>query len=141
MVRPGKPSGAASSFISSLVREPVNNEMAVLPVSRGMRLWVCSPKMMRGNLIHAMMMVKGSQTLNLPGITVTVQGVMDALCELKGREMLHLIRVQNDEAIEKIIGSWPGVIDTRKAEGMGFRKNENMGEIILEYLDFVKHAV
>ena len=51
VVRPGPPSAAASSFLSGIIREPLQGERAVCPVGSGMddlalRLaaWVASPE-------------------------------------------------------------------------------------------------
>src|SRR3546814_1467500 len=39
-IRPGKPNKAASSFASGIVREPLNGETAICPVSPHLRLWL-----------------------------------------------------------------------------------------------------
>src|SRR5262249_3423960 len=43
-VRPGAPNRAASSFFSSIIREPLNGEEAVLPVPESTRHWFASPR-------------------------------------------------------------------------------------------------
>ena len=43
-VRPGKPNKAASSFASSIFREPLQGEEAVCPVDGASPMWVCSPR-------------------------------------------------------------------------------------------------
>src|SRR4051794_15923489 len=43
-VRPGKPNLAASGFFSSIIREPLNGQDAVLPVSTDVRHWFASPR-------------------------------------------------------------------------------------------------
>ena len=52
-VRPGKPNKAASSFASGIIREPLNNEEAVCPVTPDTRLWLLSPRQAIENLIWA----------------------------------------------------------------------------------------
>lgn len=42
-VRPGKPNRAASSFVSAIIREPLQGETTVCPVSESLRLWISSP--------------------------------------------------------------------------------------------------
>ena len=39
-VRPGKPNKAATSFTSSIIREPLNNVQTVCPVTMDMKLWL-----------------------------------------------------------------------------------------------------
>src|SRR5207248_2424906 len=43
-VRPGKPNKAASSFVSGIIREPLNGETALCPVAPELRLWLLSPR-------------------------------------------------------------------------------------------------
>jgi D-erythronate 2-dehydrogenase len=43
-VRPGEPNLAASGFFSSIIREPLNGETAVLPVSQEVCHWFASPR-------------------------------------------------------------------------------------------------
>ncbi len=43
-VRPGGPNLAASGFFSSIIREPLNGQDAVLPVSTAVRHWFASPR-------------------------------------------------------------------------------------------------
>src|SRR3954451_15441644 len=52
-VRPGKPNLAASVFFSSIIREPLNGQDAVLPVSTEVRHWFASPRSAIGLLLHA----------------------------------------------------------------------------------------
>ena len=53
VVRPGKPNKAASGFFSSIIREPLNGEEAVLPVDDSVRNWHASPRAAVGFLVHA----------------------------------------------------------------------------------------
>ncbi|RTE69523.1 hypothetical protein BHE90_016095 [Fusarium euwallaceae] len=88
IVRPGAPSAAASSFASGIVREPLNGMAAVLPVSKDLEMWVCSPETVVRNLIHVKGVPAGkfglSRVVNLPGVTVTVQEILDALQAVGG---------------------------------------------------------
>ena len=52
-VRPGKPNKAASGFFSSIIREPLAGEEAVLPVEDSVMHWHASPRSAVGFLIHA----------------------------------------------------------------------------------------
>src|SRR5256885_869445 len=52
-VRPGKPNRAASGFFSGIIREPLNGQEAVLPVSEDVRHWHASPRAAVGFLLHA----------------------------------------------------------------------------------------
>src|SRR4029453_19579009 len=52
-VRPGKPNKAASSFASGIIREPLNGEEAICPVSADTRLWLLAPAAAADSLISA----------------------------------------------------------------------------------------
>ena len=82
-VRAGKPTQAASSFASGIIREPFNGEKAILPVGKETDIWICSPYTVVKNLIHAKDIPKeafgDSRTVNLPGLKVSVQEMLDAL--------------------------------------------------------------
>ncbi|HEY5079728.1 MAG TPA: D-erythronate dehydrogenase, partial [Opitutaceae bacterium] len=55
-VRPGLPNAATSSFVSSIIREPVHGEAAVCPVSRDLELWLSSPRVAVSNLVLGAML-------------------------------------------------------------------------------------
>ncbi|KPM42897.1 hypothetical protein AK830_g3639 [Neonectria ditissima] len=123
IVRPGAPSAAASSFASGIVREPLNGMEAVLPVARGLKMWVCSP----GTVVKNLILIKDvpaskfglSRVVNLPGITVTVQEILDALEAVGGPKAVALVKEEKDTKVEAIVGSWPAQFDTRVAEKLG----------------------
>src|SRR6476646_4547813 len=76
-VRPGAPNAAASSFVSSLVREPLAGIDTVCPVPLETRLWISSPDVVIQNLVHAAGLdassMEGGRIVNLPGLTVTAE--------------------------------------------------------------------
>lgn len=50
-VRPGKPTQAASSFLSGMIREPLAGLPSTIPLKdRSFRSWLCSPKTLATNL-------------------------------------------------------------------------------------------
>ncbi|KAL9126059.1 MAG: hypothetical protein Q9217_004837 [Psora testacea] len=124
VVRPGKPTGAASSFASGIFREPLNGEKGVLPVASNLDLWICSPRTVVKNLMLAMNIPKdrfsGSRIVNLPGITVSVEEMLNALKEVGGVRAFELVEEKRDEGIEKIVKGWPTRLDTSKAKSLGY---------------------
>lgn len=123
-VRAGAPTAAASSFASGILREPLQGRRSELPVRRDLKLWICSPQTVVGNLVRAKDVPKGwfglSRTVNLPGQTVTVQEMLDALEEVGGKEARGLVEEKLDPATEKIVESWPTMFQTDLAKGMGY---------------------
>ena len=138
-VRPGKPTGAASSFASGIFREPLKGEKSILPVSRDTEVWICSPRTVVRNLIMARDIRKEdfgkSRIVNLPGVTVTVKEMLDALKAVGGEEALRLVEEKRDETTEKIVESWPSRFDTSKAESIGFAKGGSLIDTLKSYLE------
>ncbi|WP_345263112.1 D-erythronate dehydrogenase [Nibrella viscosa] len=137
-VRPGRPNQAASSFVSSIIREPLNGEPAVCPVSPALPLWLSSPDTVVQNLIHAARLpatyLGDWRTINLPGIQVTVQQMLDALGRLTDADTLGRVRFEPNEAINRIVSSWPGAIDNRRALSLGFQADHRFDEFIRQYM-------
>lgn len=136
VVRPGKPNAAASSFASSILREPLAGERAVLPVAESLRLWISSPDTVVGNLVHAAALeeaaFEGDATLNLPGITVTVAEMIAALGRAGGDT--SLVERAPDARIAKIVASWPAGIRTDRANALGFRPDSDIDAIVAEHV-------
>ncbi|MGH6915383.1 MAG: D-erythronate dehydrogenase, partial [Geminicoccales bacterium] len=53
VVRPGKPNKAASTFASSIIREPLAGQEAICPVERDAAMYILSPRRVVEALIHA----------------------------------------------------------------------------------------
>src|SRR5580658_6337240 len=74
-VRPGRPNKAASGFFSSIIREPLAGQEAVLPVEDSVMHWHASPRAAVGFLIHAAGLNKEQLgpriNLTLPGVGCT----------------------------------------------------------------------
>lgn len=134
VVRPGAPSAAASSFASGIVREPLRGQASTLPVSPDLEMWVCSPGTVVKNLI-AVKDIPASQfglwrTVNLPGITVKVSQMLDALEEVAGKEKRALVKEERDPAIEKIVCSWPSSMNTSRAASLGLLPDGSITETV-----------
>ncbi|KAI1872870.1 uncharacterized protein JN550_003744 [Neoarthrinium moseri] len=142
IVRPGAPSAAASSFASGIVREPLNGETSVLPVSRNLEMWVCSPQTVVSNLVFVKDIPKEnfgkSRIVNLPGITVTVQHILDALDSVGGSKATSLIEEARDPSIEAIVGSWPAKFDISRATSLGMKGDVTLVETVKAFADSLK---
>lgn len=134
VVRPGKPNRAASGFMSNILREPLNGESAVCPVAPEAQMWILSPQRAVDALIHAMELPAGAwggnRTLNVPGITVSVEEALTALARIAGADARERVRFERDPAIEKIVLSWPVRFSTERADRLGFRADHTIDEII-----------
>src|ERR1700728_678086 len=88
-VRPGRPNAAASGFLSSIIREPLNGQHAICPVPPEALAALASPQRAIEGLLAAAEATQeawGSRTaMNLPGLTVSVKEMLDALEAAGGR--------------------------------------------------------
>ena len=138
-VRPGKPTAAASSFLSGLIREPLSGKECVVPVQdRAFRSWVCSPRTLVANLLHALTLRRDAlplhiRQINVPGISVSVQEMMDALERVGGKEKLALIKEKEDPALKAILLSWPTRFDNSLAYSLGFKPDTSFDQAVLDY--------
>lgn len=133
-VRPGKPNAAASSFASSIIREPLSGETALCPVDTALPLWLSGPDTVTANLVHSLSLsayqFSDTRTINLPGITVTVQEMIDALAAVAGKDTTKLIQYQLDENISRIVASWPSRFDVSQAIALGFTGDRTFIDIV-----------
>ncbi|KAH8699017.1 putative mitochondrial processing peptidase beta subunit [Talaromyces proteolyticus] len=123
-VRAGKPTQAASSFVSDIIREPFHGKKAILPVAKETPVWICSPYTIVKNLLHARQVPKeafgDSRSVNLPGLLVTVQEMLDALEKVGGPERRALVEEKYDADIDRIVQSWSPLFDNAHARQLGF---------------------
>jgi nucleoside-diphosphate-sugar epimerase len=137
-VRPGAPNSALSSFVSSIIREPLAGVDAVCPVPLDMRLWITSPAVVTGNLIHAARVpssaLGGSLSVNLPGLTVTPAQMLASLERVGGAAARARVRCEIDPAIARVVATWPGALDDRRARRLGFSADRDFDEVVAQYL-------
>ncbi|CAM3756108.1 D-erythronate dehydrogenase [Xenorhabdus thuongxuanensis] len=137
-IRPGRPNKAASSFASGIIREPLHGESCICPVSRELILWLSSPETVIRNLIHAANIPAEefyfSRIVNLPGISITVQGMLDALKDLAGQKAIELVHFELDENINRIVKSWPGNFDISRSLALGFSTDNSFSDAIRTFI-------
>jgi nucleoside-diphosphate-sugar epimerase len=138
-IRPGKPNKAASSFASGILREPLNGEAAVCPVSDSLRLWLSSPRQAVESLIAGHELsgasLGPSRSINLPGLSVTVGEMLAALARVAGAEAAARVRFQHDAAVENIVASWPGAWDDSRARALGLSGDPDFDSVIRAYIE------
>jgi D-erythronate 2-dehydrogenase len=138
-IRPGKPNKAASGFFSSILREPLSGQEAVLPVSETVRHWFASPRAAVQFMLHAAHMdttrLGAVRTLNMPGLSATVADQIEALRRAAGERAVALIRREPDPTVAAIIDGWPRSFDARRAEALGFRAERSFDEIIRTHIE------
>ncbi|VDZ53354.1 Uncharacterised protein [Serratia odorifera] len=60
--------------------------------------------------------------------------MLDALREVAGEQVSGLVRFEANEAINRIVASWPGNFDVRRALAMGFVADENFQQAIRAFM-------
>ena len=134
IIRPGRPNKAASSFVSSILREPLLGLATPLPVGEAFRVWVCSPRLAVEWLHHALMMdttpLGLDRGINPPGLSVSVAEMLAVLTPAQRA----LVRAEPDSAIEAIIGTWPASFRAERARVLGFAPQPGMAAILEGFL-------
>jgi D-erythronate 2-dehydrogenase len=137
-VRPGRPNGAASSFFSGIVREPLAGEEAILPVSADVAHPVSSPQRTVEGLIAVFEASReafgGRTALNLPALNVTVQQMLDALERVAGPAVRGRVVAQRDERIAGIVANWPRATSGARAARLGLKPEASFDDIIRQYI-------
>jgi nucleoside-diphosphate-sugar epimerase len=136
-VRPGRPNRAASSFVSSIVREPLLGLPTDLPVGEDFTVWIASPRRCLDWLLHAAAMDTAplglDRSLNLPGISASVADLLGAL-EAVRPGAAALVRRLPDPAIAAIVGSWVPAFDATRARAAGFAPHEPVIDLVRAFI-------
>ena len=137
-VRPGKPNGAASSFFSGIIREPLAGQEAICPVSADVSHPVASPARTVEGLIAVYEASRdafnGRSALNLPGLNVTVREMLAALEEVAGKAARARVRFERDERIASIVAGWPAAARAPRAAALGLKADASFADIVRQYI-------
>ena len=138
-IRPGRPNRAASGFFSSILREPLVGQEAVLPVPETVRHWFASPRSAVDFLVRAAALdgdvVGPRRTLSMPGLSATVGEQIEALRRVAGERAVRLIRREPDEAVLRIVETWAPALVATRALGLGFAAEASFDEIIRVHVE------
>ncbi|MGI9416937.1 MAG: D-erythronate dehydrogenase [Geminicoccaceae bacterium] len=139
VVRPGKPNKAASTFASSIIREPLAGEPALCPVSRESVMYILSPRRVVEAFIHALALpgeaFGPARMLTLPGIAVSIGEVEAALAKVAGQSVADRIDWKPDDMIQKIVSGWMPDFDAKRAKALGFEADQDIEEIIRAHIE------
>lgn len=139
VVRPGKPNRAASTWASSIFREPLAGQEAVCPVAEDAAMYVLSPRRVVDALVHAMELPSEAlgmtRSVTLPGRTFTVAEMADSLRRVAGDTVVQRVRWEPDPLIRKIVAGWPSRFETPRAERLGFSADRSLDEIVRQHID------
>ncbi|MGI9543394.1 MAG: D-erythronate dehydrogenase [Cyclobacteriaceae bacterium] len=137
-IRPGKPNAATSSFVSSIIREPLVGKPANCPVAPETKVWILSPRRVTESFIHAMELnaadLGTNRVINLPGLTTSVADMVHHLDKIGGKEAANLIDWQPDPFIQSIVLTWPPHFVTQRGLDLGFKHDASVAEIIQSHI-------
>lgn len=137
-VRPGRPNGAASSFLSGMIREPLAGVRGACPVPADVAVALSSP----GRTIDGL--VRSAETsdadwgpltaMNLPALRTTVGEMAAALGRVAGTAATDLLDWTPDPAVVRVISSWPGHIASTRARALGLLPDTDFESVIRDYI-------
>jgi nucleoside-diphosphate-sugar epimerase len=138
VVRPGKPNKAASTFASSIIRDPLEGREVICPVPAEAMMCLLSPRKVVEAFIHAQAIPAAdlgwTRVVQLPGISLTIRQMLLALEEVAGANVVRRVRFERDARIEKIVCGWPAAFHSAKAERLGFAADESFQDVIRAFI-------
>jgi D-erythronate 2-dehydrogenase len=139
VVRPGRPNRAASSFASSIVREPLAGREAICPVSPDLVMALSSPRRVVDALCRAHELpgeaFGANRSLQLPGFSVAVGEMAAAVRRAGGETAYAQIRWRPDPQIEAIVAGWPQGRAAPRATALGFAADADIDEAVKAFIE------
>jgi len=136
-VRPGKPNQAASGFLSGVIREPLSGLASNVPVPLDTQVALNSPEQAVDGLIQAMGISDQAWGtplgLNLPGMRLSIQEMLDALEATAGPKVLDLLTYERDPMIETIVAGWPSHFESVRANRLGLQSTESFEAVVQRF--------
>ncbi|MEM9059267.1 MAG: D-erythronate dehydrogenase [Pseudomonadota bacterium] len=138
-IRPGKPNAAASSFMSSIFREPLQGETANCPVGEDYPIFHSAPRTVIRNLIRAAEVSAADLGQNrcfvLPGRTDSVGEMIAAMTRVAGPEPVTRITWNPDPAVEAVVSGWRADLRPAKALALGFEADASFDDNVRYFLE------
>jgi nucleoside-diphosphate-sugar epimerase len=140
IIRPGTPNAAASSFASSIFREPLKGESYVVPVSADTPIVVIGYRAAVDCLVRLLevdldALPPSDRAMNLPGLLVVVSEMIESLSRVAGPAMASHLSIRLDPAVAEIVGTWPAAWEAERATQLGLSGSGSLDDIVREYID------
>jgi hypothetical protein len=137
-VRAGKPNGAASGFLSGMVREPLAGLKAACPVPADTLIALSSPARTVEGIMRAAEVSSDAwgplKAVNLPALCTSVGDMAAALERVAGKTATDLLDWTPDPDILKLVETWPGVVASARANKLGLQADTDYEAIIRDYI-------
>ncbi len=138
-IRPGKANAAASSFMSSIFREPLQGEAAICPVDADYEVWYASPRVTVENLIRtAEVMAEDlgeNRAFAMPGKVASIGEMIECMRRVAGDEPVSRIVWEKDQRIIDIVSGWRPFINPQKALKLGLTTDETFEDNVRYFLE------
>jgi nucleoside-diphosphate-sugar epimerase len=139
VVRPGRPNRAASTFASSMIREPLAGREAVCPVTPDTIMALASPRTVVAALARALdlpgSVFGASRSLQLPGFSVSVGEMAAAVRRAGGEAAYARIRWEPDPAVQQIVSGWPPLLAAPRAQALGFAADAGIDGVVRAFVE------
>lgn len=137
VVRP-EPNLAASTFSSTIIREPLLGRNTECPVSEDSVMTLMSVATVIDCIMHAHDLPAETfgtyRSVLLPAVPATVKEMIEAVRRAGGDAAAKRIAMRPDPKIQRIVDTWPGAVRARRAEEMGFRADADIDAIVASFL-------
>src|SRR6266568_2642451 len=139
VVRPGRPNRAASTFPSSMIREPLAGQDAVCPVAPETVMALASPRRIVEGLVHSLGLpgeaFGDNRSLQLPAFSVAVGDMVEAVRRFGGEAAHARISWQPDPLVQQIVSSWPPALSAPRAHTLGFTADPDIDTVVRAFIE------
>ncbi len=139
VVRPGRPNKAASTWASSIIREPLAGETTVCPVTRQTEMYVLSPRRVVEAILDMIDLsseaLGAERTVMLPGLTVSVDEMMATLEAVAGPKVAARVTFEPDAHIQAIVDGWARRFDAQRGRKLGFQPDASFRAIVEAHIE------
>jgi nucleoside-diphosphate-sugar epimerase len=138
IVRPGKPNKAASSFVSAVIREPLNGVDYELPVGLETTMPVVGYRTVVDGIIALYeadaAKLGDDRAVNLPNFSITVGEMIAGLKRVAANRKLGNITVKIDPFVAPIVAGWPTHVDASRAKALELPEDKDVDSVIRHYI-------
>lgn len=138
VIRPGRPNAAASGWVSSIFREPLKGEPAIVPVDEDLSIPVTGYRTVVDNLLRLCGVAEdrlgNDRAINLPSVDASPRTMRRAL-EAASDRPLGRVDVRPDPEIQRFFAGWAHHASFDRATDLGLEADVNLESIVREYID------
>ena len=139
IIRPGRPNAAASSWCSSIFREPLAGEPCALPVPLDTRTALIGARTTIEGLVRLHELdasaLGSDRALLFPALSATAEEMVATVERRAGPRTLGEIQIALDRDITALVHSWPTHLHAERAVGLGIPADRSLETIVAEYLE------